>query len=160
MGVHTGPLADIATNVLQARAFTVGRHIVLGRVPGGSTASANRHLMAHELTHVLQQKSGRVAIHRQEIPVELRISVNHREMTDPELQQRYDLIAQTLMLFDQSTAETALLEEEAGRIGTEVLRRQALASRRTFSPEAIQRMREFFSSPMPTQRILSTASHA
>lgn len=142
--IHTGSRAAAASDVLGARAYTFGRHIVLGADGRSSVVSGERHLLAHELAHVIQQDTGRISIRRQEIPVELRKSVNYRLLTDTELQERYDLISQTLTLFDQSTPDTAWLSEEAGRIGLEVMRREALASGRTFSPEAIQSMREFF----------------
>src|SRR5262249_17975831 len=53
--VHTGAQADQLNRVLQARAFTTGRDIFLRRgeyTPGGR---AGRELLAHELTHVVQQ---------------------------------------------------------------------------------------------------------
>jgi len=51
--VHTGTYAQEAAQALQARAFTHGTHIYLGR---GESPSDGR-LMGHELTHVLQQGS-------------------------------------------------------------------------------------------------------
>jgi hypothetical protein len=53
--VHSGPVAQRSATALGARAFTTGNHIVLGE--GGATD----HTMAHELTHVLQQRTGPVA---------------------------------------------------------------------------------------------------
>lgn len=53
--LHTGPAAQRSAAALDARAYTSGEHIVLGR--GGG----DRHTLAHELTHVIQQRSGPVA---------------------------------------------------------------------------------------------------
>ncbi|MGW0502177.1 eCIS core domain-containing protein [Micromonospora sp. NPDC003241] len=53
--LHTGALAERSTAEVDARAFTSGSHVVIGR--GGS----DRHTLAHELTHVIQQRSGPVA---------------------------------------------------------------------------------------------------
>jgi hypothetical protein len=53
--VHSGDGAAAAADRLQARAYTVGSDVVLGRgeyVPG---VLDGRRLLAHELTHVLQQ---------------------------------------------------------------------------------------------------------
>jgi len=52
--VHSGPASARLNSALGARAFTLGSDIYFGdRVPG--TASADdRHLMAHELAHTLQ----------------------------------------------------------------------------------------------------------
>jgi hypothetical protein len=52
--VHSGPLAQRSATQLGARAYTSGEHVVIG--PGG----ADRHTLAHELTHVVQQRAGQV----------------------------------------------------------------------------------------------------
>jgi hypothetical protein len=54
--VHQGPQAADAAKSVQAQAFTVGDDIVLG---AGKSPSDER-TMAHELTHVVQQRSGDV----------------------------------------------------------------------------------------------------
>lgn len=54
--VHQGPQAADAAKSVQAQAFTVGDNIVLG---DGKSQSDER-TMAHELTHVVQQRSGDV----------------------------------------------------------------------------------------------------
>ncbi len=51
--VHTGPTAHRAAASLNARAFTHGSHIFLNR----SESSHNLGLMAHESTHVVQQRA-------------------------------------------------------------------------------------------------------
>lgn len=53
--VHADPAARASAAVIGARAYTSGNHIVLGQ--GGE----NKHILAHELTHVLQQRQGPVA---------------------------------------------------------------------------------------------------
>ena len=52
--VHDGAEARAATRSLASRAFTAGNHIWMG---GGATAD-DRSLLAHELTHVVQQRDG------------------------------------------------------------------------------------------------------
>lgn len=54
--VHSGPDAAAAASSVQAQAFTVGNDVVLG---AGKSASDER-TMAHELTHVVQQRNGPV----------------------------------------------------------------------------------------------------
>jgi lysozyme family protein len=56
--VHTGPRADDAARAVQARAFTVGHDIVFGADQYVSPGTRQRRLLAHELTHVLQQRLG------------------------------------------------------------------------------------------------------
>ena len=53
--IHTGSAAETSASAMGARAYTSGNHIVIGK--GG----ADSHTLAHELTHVIQQRSGPVA---------------------------------------------------------------------------------------------------
>jgi hypothetical protein len=57
--VHTGEAARGSAAAVHAQAYTVGSDIVLagGYEPG---SAQGRHLLAHELTHVVQQRSGPV----------------------------------------------------------------------------------------------------
>jgi hypothetical protein len=146
--IHTDKRAANSAQAINALAYTVGQDIVfgLGNYGTGTGTSADRKLLAHELTHVIQQQSqGYPAqVQRQQIPIELQNSVNLGTMSDEELQDRYDQITLALNQFSESTPETALLENEAGNIGIELGRREALAAGRTFSEESITRMRNYF----------------
>jgi len=53
--VHSGSSARASAAEISARAYTSGSHIVIG--DGG----ADKHTLAHELTHVIQQRQGPVA---------------------------------------------------------------------------------------------------
>lgn len=53
--VHTDGAAKASAAEIGARAYTSGNHVVIGE--GG----ADRHTLAHELTHVIQQRRGPVA---------------------------------------------------------------------------------------------------
>ncbi|WP_435839275.1 eCIS core domain-containing protein [Streptomyces brevispora] len=53
--MHTGAAAARSARAIGARAYTSGSHVVLG--DGGG----DKHTLAHELTHVVQQRSGPVA---------------------------------------------------------------------------------------------------
>lgn len=73
--VKTGSLAPEAAGVVQraaghagfsvasvnAHAYTSGAHIVFQRGRYDGSSAAGRHMLAHELTHVIQQRSGPVA---------------------------------------------------------------------------------------------------
>jgi hypothetical protein len=52
--VHTGSAASEAAAMVGGRAYTIGRHVVLG----GN--GADKRLLAHELAHVIQQRNGQV----------------------------------------------------------------------------------------------------
>ncbi len=55
--VHTGPEAAKAAEGVQAKAFTLGRDVVLGEGQYRPETSDGQRLIAHELTHTLQQGS-------------------------------------------------------------------------------------------------------
>ncbi|HEX8693836.1 MAG TPA: DUF4157 domain-containing protein [Longimicrobium sp.] len=55
--VHTGSEAAEAARVVQAKAFTVNPNIVFGHSEFAPGTTEGRRLMAHELAHVIQQRS-------------------------------------------------------------------------------------------------------
>jgi hypothetical protein len=55
--VHTGPRAAESARAVSARAYTVGRDVVLGGGQHELGTPAGRGLLAHELAHVVQQRS-------------------------------------------------------------------------------------------------------
>ena len=60
--VHSGAAAEQSAREVNAHAYTVGRNVVFGAGQFAPETHAGRHLLAHELTHVVQQSSGVVAI--------------------------------------------------------------------------------------------------
>jgi hypothetical protein len=56
--VHTDTQAASAAKAIQARAFTVGRDIAFGAGEYAPTTMSGKKLVAHELTHVVQQNRG------------------------------------------------------------------------------------------------------
>jgi hypothetical protein len=62
--VHTGPSADGLNRSLQSRAFTVGGDIFFARDQYQPHSRAGQQLLAHELTHTVQQG----AVHRSATP--------------------------------------------------------------------------------------------
>ena len=56
--VHDGDAAARSAAAINARAYTIGRDIVLGAGEGSLSMTAGQRLMAHELTHVAQQAAG------------------------------------------------------------------------------------------------------
>jgi|GEM_PF-5314682 len=53
--IHTGPEAAESAHAVKAQAFTVGRDVVFGAGAYAPGSDAGRRLLAHELTHVVQQ---------------------------------------------------------------------------------------------------------
>lgn len=58
--VHTGSEAAAAAKSVQAHAYTVGDDVVFGEGQYQPDTAAGRRTLAHELTHVVQQRSGPV----------------------------------------------------------------------------------------------------
>jgi Domain of unknown function (DUF4157) len=58
VGVHTNAEAADSVRSVGARAYTVGRDVVFGAGQYQPDSSAGRRLIAHELTHVVQQSGG------------------------------------------------------------------------------------------------------
>jgi outer membrane protein OmpA-like peptidoglycan-associated protein len=54
--IHTGSRAQEVAGTFSARAFTVGRDVVFGKGQYRPGTGAGRHLLAHELAHVVQQR--------------------------------------------------------------------------------------------------------
>ncbi|MGX5697323.1 eCIS core domain-containing protein [Agromyces soli] len=58
--VHTGADAHASAQSVGAHAYTVGNHVVFQRDAYDPGSQAGRTTIAHELTHVMQQRSGPV----------------------------------------------------------------------------------------------------
>jgi len=58
--IHTDARAAQLAGAIQARAFAVGQEIVFGAGEFAPETSQGRELMAHELTHVVQQEAGTI----------------------------------------------------------------------------------------------------
>lgn len=56
--IHSGPHARKSAQALGARAFTIGRHIVLGDPARASSGQEQARLLTHEMVHVAQQSRG------------------------------------------------------------------------------------------------------
>lgn len=76
--VHSGAAAEQSARGLNAQAYTVGRDIVFGTGRFAPETSAGRRLIAHELTHVLQQTGASA-------PVAVAGSVVQRQPASPDI---------------------------------------------------------------------------
>lgn len=59
--IHTGPKADESARSINAQAYTVGNEVVFRSGAYDPSSTAGRHVLAHELAHVVQQRSGPVS---------------------------------------------------------------------------------------------------
>lgn len=62
--IHNESRAHAMADSLQAKAYTLGNHIVFNRGEFSPETLAGRHLLAHELTHVVQQEGKPQAVQR------------------------------------------------------------------------------------------------
>lgn len=58
--IHTDAKAAESAQAVNARAYTVGNHIVFGTGQPAAGTNAGQRLLAHELAHVMQQTRGRL----------------------------------------------------------------------------------------------------
>jgi hypothetical protein len=68
--VHTDSAAANTAKAINARAFTLGNHVVMGSGEYQPTSQSGQRILGHELTHVIQQGEGRTsrkAQHRESI---------------------------------------------------------------------------------------------
>lgn len=63
--IHTGNSAESLNRNLSARAFTYGQNIFFNVGEFSLDTRDGRHLLAHELTHVVQQRSGQATVQRE-----------------------------------------------------------------------------------------------
>jgi hypothetical protein len=61
ISVHTGPAAEGSSQELDARAYATGNHIVFGAGEYRPATQEGRRLIAHELTHAVQQAGNSAA---------------------------------------------------------------------------------------------------
>src|SRR3989441_3217166 len=59
--IHTGPMADESARAINAQAYTVGNDVVFQTGKFSPETPGGMHTLAHELTHVAQQRRGPVA---------------------------------------------------------------------------------------------------
>jgi len=73
--LHRGAAAESLAENLGARAFTVGSHVFFNSGAYQPHLDSGRQMLAHELTHVVQQESGMVSRQVQ------RATINYRQLT-------------------------------------------------------------------------------
>ena len=66
--IHTNGRAASTAQTLRARAYTAGQDIVFAPGEYAPETAVGQHLLAHELTHTIQQTQGAAAIQRQPVP--------------------------------------------------------------------------------------------
>ena len=100
--VHTSPEANELNQQLSAKAFTTGQDIFFREGAYDPGSSSGQELLAHELTHVVQQRSGAVSGSG-------RMNVN---APGDAFEQQADAVAQSVTGSDAQVQRESLPEEE------------------------------------------------
>jgi len=80
--IHTGDTAGESARTIDAKAYTLGSHIVFGSGEYKPESESGKHLLAHELAHVAQQRTGNAdGIHR--TPANKVSCANHTPLVIP-----------------------------------------------------------------------------
>jgi hypothetical protein len=93
--VYTNTPAAKSAETVNAEAYTAGNHIVFGRQRYKPKSWEGLHLLAHELTHVIQQGTNRCAfIQRQVFPTSTNYrfdtyQVSEQDLSDPDIVTRF-----------------------------------------------------------------------
>jgi hypothetical protein len=84
--VHADATAHRQAHALHAAAYTWGQHIVFAQGRFAPTSHAGRHLLAHELVHVVQQRGGAAAQVQREFALEPKaFDPTERTMTEEDI---------------------------------------------------------------------------
>jgi hypothetical protein len=120
--VHTGAEADASARSVQAHAYTVGNDVVFANGKFDPSSTGGKETLAHELTHVVQQRSG---------PVDGTPAPGGISLSDPSdrFERDAEQTAHEAMSGEPATAQREAAEEE------EELPTQTLAVQRAGSEE-------------------------
>lgn len=139
--IHADSAATRSAHEVSSQAYTVGPHVVFAQGMYSSDTSAGRHLIAHELTHVVQQSAhansfgrGLVTSHvttpvvARSVDQWLLGSVDIRTFSYTELVGEIDELSQWLDRQTASSEDTVRIEEAVRQLRAEVNRRDASAA--------------------------------
>jgi hypothetical protein len=126
--VHDDARAHELSSELRAEAFTVGHDIYFNRGRFVPDTNAGRRLIAHELTHVVQQRAAPAMVQRQvsdpaPTPRSANKSIDPTALSDTELANEINSIRRWLRAQPASSAERESMVRQLDVMGHEVVRR-------------------------------------
>jgi hypothetical protein len=148
--VNTDAQASEMAQAMNAHAFTVGQHIVFGTGKYAPGISAGRRLLAHELTHVVQQGLHRTAIRIQRFsPLDAtQMSITEEwasTLDDAELAEQIKRVREQLL-----TSNPGTQVHEAARLNLQILETELAVRPRSISELAVP--------PLPTAVVILVGS--
>src|SRR5262245_39859005 len=105
--IHTGPQAARASQDINAAAFTHGQNIYFGAGRYQPDTTDGKRLLAHELTHTIQQRNGAVATAREGFSVS--------EPDDPYEQEADRVADQVMAMLVPATAQSVQRDSAVGQ---------------------------------------------
>ena len=151
--VHTNALAADTATMLGARAFTVGNDIVFGHNQYNPHSMSGKKLLAHELTHVVQQGAARPAEHTSN----QRISQKTGRLTQANLIQTSPLDALAGTFRDFVTNPATAVSPVESVFSSVVSSNRALASRITIPASWMQALVNYASANLMDGVVLLSA---
>jgi len=128
--VHTDAKAAEAARSLRARAFTVGSDIVFGEGQHAPPTDEGKELIAHELTHVVQQSTTQ-GLHANRRPLYSSVAKRSRQVSETR-ELRVQRTPPSGVSFSVETSVLTLLERRVAR-AVSGLERLATTEHRTFA---------------------------
>jgi hypothetical protein len=99
--IHTGDKAAQSAKDLQAKAYTSGNHVVFAKGQYAPDTEAGKKLLAHELTHVVQQTGSGTPDQEKIIQRELDINMYNPELEQIDREHKNLNVATTTQNWDQ-----------------------------------------------------------
>lgn len=151
--IHTGSKAAESAKAINAMAYTVGHQIVFGDGYYTPHTQQGRRLLAHELTHTIQQSNNGLALHRQLLP-STPITDSVANFCKPYTNSDEAWLVHTAMIELFIPTITEVFGSEVGEIWLSYLNRRPGTSlrRRFYSDPSSQIVQGFVNSVNTTER--------
>ncbi|MGW6933239.1 eCIS core domain-containing protein [Lentzea sp. NPDC054927] len=131
--VHTGSEAHDSAKSVNAQAYTVGSNIVFQRDKYNPASDSGKHMLAHELTHVVQQRSG---------PVDGTDNGSGVKVSDPSDRFERDAVANADRVMSAPAAPVQRCEDHGSHGEASVQREEAPAEEEETAQTYVQRAEE------------------
>jgi len=139
--VHTGREAQLAAALLGAQAFTVGRDIGFAKGAYRPDTPHGAHLIAHELGHVRQQRTGSPRVHRRPSADATQLAIDSSwamELSEADLDEQIALVQDRLVRIGATNAESEQLVANLAVLDAEKARKGKVAAHRAERQERLK----------------------
>ncbi|MET9626419.1 DUF4157 domain-containing protein [Lentzea sp. NPDC006480] len=131
--VHTDSAAHDSAKSVNAQAYTVGSNIVFQRDKYDPGSDSGKHMLAHELTHVVQQRSG---------PVDGTDAGGGVKVSDPSDRFERDAVANADRIMAASAAPVQRCEDHGSHGGDAHVQREEAPAEEETAQTFVQRAEE------------------